>query len=146
MSQRIIVPICVAIVALVLFLIIGGNFTMNHYREIRTFSQSKWLSEPNSRNLISSDLLINYPLIGMTRKEIRDLLGPDDEKYTNGFYMLSKNSSAIDYYHDNDSGLFYYLDKGDYPDYPIPEDVAGLYFVFDVSGRCTDFAIVHFRT
>lgn len=142
MSKRVIVIICVGAVAIILGICLTLSF--NYYKEVHTFTQSKWLNGPNQRFRIVSSLLANKSFIGMTRKEITEFLGPSDEKYTNGMYVLEKNIAPIDYH--NDNGAFYFLYKGDNPDYMVPEDVQGLYFVFDDEERCKDFAIVWFRT
>ncbi len=72
-----------------------------------TFSQKKWYSDPEQRFKITSDLLENHKIIGLTKYELIELLGEDYIKNANYFSEKIHNkpfdlNTNIVYYIGND--------------------------------------------
>jgi len=55
------------------------------YKYWHSFSQEKWSAYPERRAKMTSDLLGNYELIGMTEAEIVNLLGQNNNDY--GYFV-----------------------------------------------------------
>lgn len=103
-NKIIIVIICIIAIAIGLLLIVN--------KEAHTFSSAKWRQNPEKRNLIVTDLLNRYELIGMPECEIIRLLGEEDKRGSrlsrfkgdlsiyppedNLVYSLGRNWSGLD--------------------------------------------------
>lgn len=48
------------------------------YKWDHTFTREKWKDEPEQRALFVTDMISKYELIGMTEKQVMDLLGEND--------------------------------------------------------------------
>lgn len=48
------------------------------------FTKKKWIKEPSNRSQIVEDLFQNYKLVGMTQKEVINLLGSPDAEHLIG--------------------------------------------------------------
>lgn len=61
-----------------LLAVVAGYFV---YRHQHTFNSDRWLSEPDKRTAMISDLLRNHELLGLTEAEVLSLLGPCDNAH-----------------------------------------------------------------
>lgn len=58
--------LCLAVIALLI-----------HYHVRTTFTEKKWLDNPDGRTHMVQDLIDKYTLIGMSEEEITAILGPE---------------------------------------------------------------------
>ena len=94
-------------VAIIFLLIFISIFTLLcTWKWNRTFTVSKWMDNPNDRYKIVSNMLSKNEIVGMTEKEIIDLLGNETEsaperfKYPRGDFPNENNLTyglGVDY-------------------------------------------------
>ncbi|MBU3129438.1 hypothetical protein LGL55_24085 [Clostridium tagluense] len=129
---------------MLIFLLIGflgaiGIVKLNQFKDKSLFTKEKWIREPGKRYLIVENMLKKYDLEKMTKEKVIQLLGKPEEKFEGGMILESLNKNPI-----NPSGpnnIFYFTKKG-----LMPEEVSGLYIMFDNKGKVNDYTIVHFTT
>ena len=128
----------------ILIIILGGaiiNVQANKYKQRVTFTQEKWLAEPNNRFVIVKDMLKKHDLANMTKEEVINLLGESDNKTKiPGLAIVTSNrNKPIDL--NNPNSIYYFTKTGN-----TPEDFNGFYIMFDNNGEVSEYAIIHFTT
>ena len=89
------------ILAIVLIVIIAIIATLGVWKHNRTFTVHRWMENEESRHLIVNNMLSKYEIVGMTEKEIIELLGeeyddaPESFKYPRGEFP---DESTLTYY------------------------------------------------
>ncbi len=84
-----------------LFLFIFFAAVLGTWKFSRTFTADKWLGDINNRYRIVGNMLSKYEIVGMSEKEITDLLGAETEnaperfKYPRGEFI---NENTLTYY------------------------------------------------
>ena len=67
-----------------------------------SFSTKKWMDYPERRAKMTADLLDRYDLVGMSKEQIVELLGPDNNEYgyfnqaNRAVYFLGSERTIID--------------------------------------------------
>jgi hypothetical protein len=132
------------IIFFLIFLFIGfvgaiSIIKINEYKDKSFFTQDKWIKEPDKRDLIVENMLEKHDLKKMTKEQVIDLLGKTDKKYEGGRMLPRLNKNPIN--PSDPNIIFYFTKKG-----LMPEEVSGLYVIFDDKGKVIDYAIVDFTT
>ncbi|MBU3144509.1 hypothetical protein [Clostridium sp. CF012] len=129
---------------LLIFLLIGfvgtiGIVKLNQFKDKSLFTQDKWIREPGKRYLIVEDMLKKYDFEKMTKEKVIQFLGKPDEKFEGGIMIERLNRNPINTSDPNN--IFYFTKKG-----LMPEEISGLYVMFNNKGKVINYAIVHFTT
>lgn len=129
---------------LLIFLFIGfvGTISIikiNQFKAERSFTQEKWIKEPDKRYLIVDNMVKKYDLEKMTKEQVIHLLGKPNKEYTGGLTLAYLNKKPIN--PSDFNNIFYLTKNGD-----MPEDVHGLYILFDDKGKFIDYVSVRFTT
>jgi len=89
------------ILSIVLIVIIAIIATLGVWKHNRIFTVHRWMENEESRHLIVNNMLSKYDIVGMTEKEIIELLGeeyedaPESFKYPRGEFP---DESTLTYY------------------------------------------------
>ncbi len=75
-SRRNILVTCIAFA--LLFALIGA--WVIHHAYWHSFTTEKWVAYPNKRANMTGDLFRDYELVGMSREQVRALLGPEETR------------------------------------------------------------------
>lgn len=67
---------------LLILLVVGAGGLLVRQQMARVFTTDKWIEHPQERHLIVQDLLNDHPMVGLTRQEVEDLLGPGEARET----------------------------------------------------------------
>ena len=114
-------------------------FKINQFKEKSSFTQDKWTRHPAERYLIVENMLKKYDFEKMTRDQVINLLGKSDKKFEGGMMIPRLNKSPFN--SSDFNNIFYFTKIG-----LMPEDVSGIYIMFDEKGKVIDYSIVRFTT
>lgn len=73
-----------------------------HFAYWHTFSTQKWIDYPERRAKMTADLFARYDLVGMSKEQLAELLGPDNNDYgyfdqaNRSVYYLGNERTIID--------------------------------------------------
>ena len=121
------------------FVGIFSIFKINQFKEKSSFTQDKWTRHPAERYLIVENMLKKYDFEKMTRDQVINLLGKSDKKFEGGMMIPRLNKSPFN--SSDFNNIFYFTKIG-----LMPEDVSGIYIMFDEKGKVIDYSIVRFTT
>ena len=127
-----------AMLLLITVMGIVGVVKMNTFKNTHSFTQEKWLQEPNERYLIVDDMVKKYDFENMTMDQVIQLLGNVDKKF-DGLFSARLNKEKVSIFDKN--SVFYFIKKG-----KVPEEVKGFYVKFNSDNKVIDYAILDFRT
>ena len=77
-KEKLINYFCLGIFVLIVIFVL---MLFLYWSDQHSFTQTKWREDIEIRSLIVDDLLNDYELIGMTKQEIEDLLGKNNNDY-----------------------------------------------------------------
>ena len=89
------------VLAIILLVVIAIISVLGVWKYNRTFTVHRWMENEESRHLIVNNMLSKYDIVGMTEKEIIELLGeeyedaPESFKYPRGEFP---DESTLTYY------------------------------------------------
>ncbi|MGH4123803.1 MAG: hypothetical protein ACREV6_12830 [Clostridium sp.] len=129
---------------IIVVIIFGGaiiTVKTNQYKQRVTFTQEKWVAEPNKRFVIVKDMIKKHNFDNMTKEDVINLLGePDNKGKADGFARgISNRKKTVDL--NNSNSICYFTKTGQ-----MPEDFNGFYIMLDNNGKVSDYAIIHFTT
>ena len=96
-KARILIPFLLLMIMIVLIAALGLRSACRH-----SFSTGKWIAEPGKRAAMTADLFRDYDLVGMSKAQIAELLGPDNNDYgyfnreDRWVYFLGSERTIID--------------------------------------------------
>ncbi|WP_409271833.1 hypothetical protein V1499_19580 [Neobacillus sp. SCS-31] len=117
--KRFVFYLSISIVAL------GGIYLL--FEKQNDFSTEKWIAQPIERGKIVDDLLTSYQLVGMSKQEIVELLGPDGEPTDLG-PIGNRSDNALAYNLGAEPGFF-------------SMDDAWLVIYFDIDNRVSAYKL-----